>query len=388
MTIDKFYETLQLVVELDGELHLQTTLEQIRENLSNLVSSPATPQYQTALATNLASFQANAAQLGSGFSPGQRSSLGEIGGSEYFDPSIAAQVSEVIALNAMTPSVARDFVTELASRRANFMATVRETLDGLNKLGVGSHKRTSGVADLAFLIPRALFDNRLEAFAKELKFISHLMEHFSEAVTGHVEPVNLETLSSSVPTIAIAASLGVITAIGAAVNKFLDAWIKVEKIRRLRGELIEVGIRKDAAEQLTEEITTTVEKVVEECTTFTLSNYKADGGRKNELDTAIRQDLHRLFGQIERGLTIEIRTPPDEEVEPSEVDAVKAITDISRKLSFPPVANEPVLLSPGEVIEGNIATGKVAKTTTTKTTHKTVRGKPARPESITGSSGA
>ena len=69
------------------------------------------------------------------------------------------------------------------------------------------------------------------------------------------------------------------------------------------------------------------------------------------------------------------------------VDAVKAITDISRKLSFPAVAIEPVLLTSGEVLEGDITTVKVSKTTTTKYS-KTTKGKPASRGSDKEPSGA
>ena len=114
MTLEKFFETLKLIVDLDSHLKLQTTLELIRDNLTQLVSSPAVPQYQTSLATNLAVFQKAAAQLQGDISPSQKSSLAEIGGSEYFDPAISEQVRDSIALNAMTPSVAKEFVTGLS----------------------------------------------------------------------------------------------------------------------------------------------------------------------------------------------------------------------------------------------------------------------------------
>lgn len=54
MTIEKFYETLLLVIELDKHLGLQTEIEKIKDGLSNIASAPAQPQHQTALASALA----------------------------------------------------------------------------------------------------------------------------------------------------------------------------------------------------------------------------------------------------------------------------------------------------------------------------------------------
>jgi len=77
-----------------------------------------------------------------------------------------------------------------------------------------------GSADLAFLIPRNLFENELGPFAKELFFINQLIRDFSEATAGTPESVQSEELSSSVPTVVLAASGPVIFVIAKVVNSF------------------------------------------------------------------------------------------------------------------------------------------------------------------------
>jgi len=102
--------------------------------------------------------------------------------------------------------------------------------------------------------------------------------------------------------VALAAKVQVIRAVAFVVNKFLEAWEKVEEIRKIRAELTEIGMKGTAVDELTEQITTTVEEVVEESTKVVLSEYQGPPDRKNELTNAIRQDTRRLFGQIERGV--------------------------------------------------------------------------------------
>jgi uncharacterized protein with von Willebrand factor type A (vWA) domain len=121
MTSDKLYEILKFLDTLDRQLGLQTSLESIGNALTSLASSPAQPQHQNALAQALTSFEAAAEKMKAAISQSQLAEIKAMGGEEFFDPSIAEKVKNSIQMNAMTPAVARDFVQDLASRRANFL---------------------------------------------------------------------------------------------------------------------------------------------------------------------------------------------------------------------------------------------------------------------------
>jgi hypothetical protein len=263
MTSQSLQEILRLIDDVDKKLNLQPTLTQIQEALKNLVASPAATQHQSQLATALATFQNAAAQLPELITPSQFDSIADMGGKDFFDPAIANKVQDSIQTHAMTPSVAKDFVDDLASKRQTFLDTVQQALGALERLGIKGSHLAPGTADAAFLIPRNLFDDKLAGFAKELFFISRLMGDISEAVTGHKEDVKLEQLSSSVPTVAIIASPFAINAIANTVNKFLDAWKKVEEIREIRARVAGLHMTKPALlDDLTQQVTTTIEQVV------------------------------------------------------------------------------------------------------------------------------
>ena len=291
-----------------------------------------------------------------------------MGGEEFFDSSIGDKVIASIQSNAMTPSVASDFVKDLAARRAEFLGIVHSTIKGLEQLHVSAPSLPAGAAEVAFLIPREIFHNHLGAFAKELTFISHLMQHINEGVTGESQPIVLEGLSSSIPTIGLGVGLKAIEMLATIVNKFLDAWEKIQRIRKIRGEIEEMGITGPPIDHLTEQITTTINEVVEESTHIILINYKGESGRKNELQNALRQDTHRLFGQIERGLTIEVRTAdtPDAEADEENLRRLESVAALGREMHFPSIAPAPMLLSSGELLEGEILSVKRSKRTTTQ----------------------
>jgi hypothetical protein len=374
MTSQKLLEALQLMVDLDAKLKLQASLNQIRDNLANLASQPPTPQVQANLAAGMAAFSAGVSQLRSEITPSQFGTIAELGGEEYFDPSIADKITEQIERNAMTPSVASGFVSELARRRTDFLQTVTTTLNGLKSL-TSTQPPGADLApgEAAFTIPRELFDNQLGKFSKELSFINLMTEHMSEAVTGEIQPVQLEYLASSFPVVAIGADIALLTLLAKVINSFLDAWKKVEEIRDIRERLKAVGASGAAYDEMDERIVVTVEEVVEESTKLALSTYNKDGARKNELENGLRIDLHRLFGQIERGLTVEIRT--NEPVNADQPDATEsaALADLAKSLVFPVAAKTPMLLTSSEILEGAVSSKKV---TTTRTSTKKTATKP------------
>ena len=381
VTVNKLRGTLAFIVTLDDQLHLQRSLETIKDTLNNLVNNPAAPQFQGALASALTEFAKAAQGLANSITPSQAVTIDEMGGAEFFDPLIGDKVQASISANAMTPTVARDFVQSLANSRKAFLDMVRATIQGLEKLNFSQVPLPAGSADLAFIIPRALFEGHLGEFAKELNFISRLIQDIAEGVTGQAEPVELESLSSSIPTITVGAGLKAIEALAAIVNKFLEAWQRIHKIRKVRDELTELGMEGVAVEELTEKVNIVVEEIVEESTELVLVGYNGhDPGRKNELKNALGQDVRRLFGQIERGLTVEFHAEPKSDAAEDEKKALNSVVDISRHLKFPSIPNVPLLLDGGEVLEGEIRRTTTKRTSTSKTVSTRKESKRDSPE--------
>ena len=327
MTAHQLLATLKFITALDSNLAIQRRLEHIRDVLNNLVKEPANTVHQAALANALEGFANVPAQLSNSINPSQAALISDMGGATYFDPEIYNKIMVAIQSNAMTPSVARDFVQNLAAGRAGFIGTVDSATIALERLNIIGEEPQPD-ADLSFLIPRDLFSNHLGPFAKELAFINTLIAHVAEGVIGKPTSVELQGLSSSIPTIMLTTGLPAIAALLTIVSKFLEAWEKIAKIRRIRDEMSDMGITGPPVEHLEETITTTVDTVVEESTSLVLSNYKADAGRKNELENALRPELMRLFGQIERGLVIEFRAKPNATVEEPQKAALSTISDL------------------------------------------------------------
>jgi hypothetical protein len=58
----------------------------------------------------------------------------ELGGSEFFDPALSSDIRNSIAVNAMTPSVANNYVQDKLTGRAAFLQNVKQMLSGMQEL--------------------------------------------------------------------------------------------------------------------------------------------------------------------------------------------------------------------------------------------------------------
>jgi hypothetical protein len=243
----------------------------------------------------------------------------------------------------------------------------------VRKLGIKGEELPAGSAEIAVMIPREIFKNDLGTFAKELSFLNRLLNHVGEVLTAEPTPVILGQLSSSDPTLTFETGLAAMKFIGTAIQNFLEAWKKVLEFREILQRLKKVGMGSKAnATEITEEITSTVEEVVEESTTDILAHARLeDEGRKNELAGLIRKDLRRLFSQVERGLVMEIRVSPatsDSQYSDPDLGTLKTL---SQTLQFPVMTLEPILISSGDLVDDDdvlVASRHHRKTTTTKTT--------------------
>lgn len=374
MTTETLHDTLNYIVTADRDFQLQASLQSVSTSLTSLVQTPAQPPVQQALAAAMTALDKATTSLREDLTPSRTEHISELGGGEFFDPGLSNDIRNSIAVNAMTPSVANAYVQDKLTRRAAFLQSVKQTLAGMQELKLSGSAPAAGHADITFVIPRSLFDDELEPFAKELTFISRLIKDVGEAGTGTPEAPVLESLSSSTPTVAILAGVGAIKTIAEAVKAFLEAWKQVQELRDARNKITELGLSGAAIAELDDRITEVVEQVVETTTSTSIESYKGDSGRRNELESSIRQNTRRLFGQVERGLVVQFRAEPSDEDDDRQ-DDLEAIATLSRTMEFPAVASSPLLLKATQLIEGDVE--KFTTTTTTKTVTKSTSKKAA-----------
>jgi hypothetical protein len=369
MTSERLFSILNFVASLDKTLGLQTKLEAVRDALNNIAGQPAQASYQSTLAAALAAFTEAVSKLPTSITPSQAAAIREIGGEDFFEPALGEKVVTSIQTHAMTPSVARDFVQELSQRRAAFLETVRSARQSLEKLQIKESRLGAGTADVAFIIPRNIFKNQLGDFAKELNFISRLIQRYAEAKTGETKPVSLEQLSSSIPTVSLVADLMALGVLATVIQKFLTSWKTIEEIREIRSRLSKIGMKGTALKELDTQVETTITTVVEESTTLVMKDYPGSSAeRRNELEGFVRHDTKQLFGQIERGLNVEFRADPTHDADEATQQLLQGIANVAKELKYPAPTDEPLLLTDGQVLNEETQDGSLTVLHTKKTT--------------------
>jgi DNA primase len=378
MTSEKLLQTIKFLVDIDQRLSLQAILDRISSNLSSLASSPAQTTYQENLATQLEALDGATASLALELTPARVSAIEKIGAADFFNPHIAKKVREAVSQNAMTPSVARDVVESLATRRTAYVTTLEATLSGLMELGVKETTPPAGAADLSFIVPRDLFDNDLGQLAAELRYINRLLRHYGELVTGGTYTVRLEELSSSDPTISVLSTLELAEHIASTVSKLIELWKTVSEYLDARNMLTRLGLEGVALEQITDTATKKIETVIEETVEETITTTKYKGPRKNELRNALLIDTRFLYGQIERGLLVEVRAQAPTSPTDDDTKSINHISELNKTMVFPSRNPHPLFLPSGipedlladdaEIEQTVVEKKRKTKTTTTEST--------------------
>jgi hypothetical protein len=172
--------------------------------------------------------------------------------------------------NPLSPVVAQQKLNTFASERQNYIQQITQLRDNLEAVGIRASSLQPGDAEIGFLLPRSLFNNRLDPLIKELRDIHRIIRAFSEATLGKVEEVEVREISTSDPFFFFHIDPMTIAALGAAVTWALNTWKQVEEIRRVRAETrrTDVLTEKEASDvfdrKITERIAAAIDTKVNE----------------------------------------------------------------------------------------------------------------------------
>jgi hypothetical protein len=356
VTTSRLLEIIEQLLHAEGASQFQNLLSEVNSHLSTLANQPNQPQHQTNFAEALQRLRAAWLQMQGGFEPAQIKRFEEIQATPFFVEDIPSDIDRRVAENPATLAVVQQYVGDLLSRRQQFLATLGELRDRLERLGITASGLEPGEAEVGFTIPRQLFEDNLDGLIGELREVRFIIRAFSEAATGSVEPIVVKQISTTDPLFFFGMSVTTIVMIGKAVHWVLDTWKKVEEIREVRARTRKLNIEGDAAivEMFDLSIKKTIDAAVDAKVKELAPPTDGKDGRARELETHLNYALHSLFARIERGMTVEIRfLPPPAPADsaavaspPDEAAPFTQLSEISPQLIFPRPAVEPVLALP------------------------------------------
>ena len=168
MDIQRLYSTVAFMLDEDRRLAIQQTLEQLSNFLVNLQNQPGNQQLQGQAVQFRDQLTQGMRQFQERVTPVQRARIIDLS-QDYFSLTFSESIEYEMQRNAMAPAVIAAKVKDLSTKRKellNRLDSLRSTMDYFH---IPESDLQPGDADIAFLIPRALFDGHLEELAQELQ---------------------------------------------------------------------------------------------------------------------------------------------------------------------------------------------------------------------------
>ncbi|MGO9017031.1 MAG: hypothetical protein ACLQVJ_01630 [Syntrophobacteraceae bacterium] len=352
MNASRLREILDLLLEREAKFRVQEIFRELNQKLAELISQPQNPAFQSQFSEALEKLREAGASLRASIEPAQMPLLQEIGADKYFVHDFPADISASIRDNPISPAVTQQKLNEFFGERENYIQRITQLRDNLRALHIEASSLKEGDAEIGFLLPRSLFNNRLDQLIKELRDINRIIRSFSEATIGRVEEVEVRQISTSDPLFFFGLDPQTIAALGLAITWALNTWKQVEEIRRVKAETrkSEVLSEKEANEifdkKIIEKIAAAIEARVDE-----IAKDDLKPGRVKEQRTDLAWALESILAHLERGMIVEVRfllsTPKavqeGDTQATAEAVAFEALRTIAPQLVFPKMEGPPIL---------------------------------------------
>jgi hypothetical protein len=349
MNLGTAIETMRYAIALDSRLGVTEALQGAVNALANLASNPGDPSFQVGVRSALDKLANRLRVVEEELSAADALRLEELGASNLFPSNLYDHITELFNANVATPSVAHSYVQQVIGGRDSKLNGFKSVIDVAEGQKWKIEIDGEGEAEVGFTIPRAIFDNKLKGFTKELEWINRFISTVTEASTGQHEEFQVSRLSTTDPTVFVLTTCAVAMTFGKLVTWALDTWKSVEEIRHLRAQSSALTAFK--AEEVEnffgDKIRQQVKEEIEKEANALVTNV-GNAGRKNELQTGLSMLLEQFLQRVERGMTIEIRLIGQQGADGETLadDAATAQTEFSElaaALIFPKPSTEPVL---------------------------------------------
>ena len=359
MNVERLHRVLKdLKAEIDDS-NIKSILTNVQSHLQNQVNQPNQPAHQTNLVNTLKSLYSNLENSSyNNFSPSTRAIISEATDDLLLGFELEEKIKNIFATNSITPANALEEIKSINANLNEKINAVNKTLDGFEELNIPDEDLEAGECELGYSIPRGFVENKLVALKDEIAEINFILNSISEAVTGEKQEYEVRTISSSDFLLYIIIGLQVADVLSKALERILNHYEKVLKIKLLRNQLKEEGvpaaktknIETHANGLMADEIKKIAKEVIEEYR-------KDDNGRKNELENAVTISLNKLANRIDKGFHVEIRVKqleePNEEEEEElteeeqgTVDLISSIQERAKKIEFIEANGQSILQLP------------------------------------------
>jgi len=325
--------------------------------LQNQVNQPNQPAHQTNFIKSIENlYKALTYSKYNNYSPSWKQVINEVAVDNLFGIKLKSKIENILSANSITPAKALSDIKEINISYKKFKSAITSTLNGFEELGIEEEKLQPGQCELGYTIPRKFIDNKLSSFKNEIKELSFILNHISEAVVGEKQEFKIKTISSSDFLLYVIIGLQVADVLSKATERILNHYKQILEIKVLRNQLSEKGVPANNTNSIDSYANGMMESEIKKIAKDVLDeHYKGDNGRKNELENGIVFALNKLANRIDNGFNVEIRVEPlpkpkkDENIteqEQTKIDLLNSIQENSEKIEFIETDGESILQLP------------------------------------------
>lgn len=346
-----------IALTLRQELTQQTVVDRLQAlvNAIQAIGQQNTQSTQQNFVSSRDAFYAAVTNtLSDSFTPAWRQILTEMGGEELFGKDLKESVQRILADNQATLGVASPPIQQILTRLETFQTALDQLIKAFTHFKIGSEKLASGEVEIALLIPREAVHNKLVDFADELDEMEFILNTLSEVATGQKDDLRIRTISSSGLMVFLAASPEFGAIIARVVDFIVGQYKRILEIKKLHLDIERLQLPDEISEKTKQYANTVMGEAVDKLTVELISEYVGDdGGRKNELTTAVKISLNRVANRIDQGFNFEVRIEPPKD-SASDADgeirkAVQTIQGASVNMRYMKLEGPPILALPEKV---------------------------------------
>lgn len=357
MNVERLHRVLKDLKEDIAASNILKLGTQVQSHLQNQVSQPNQPTHQTNLVASLKKLYA--ALENSSFNrltPSAKQIIAEVTEEMLLGENLESRIEQIFATNSITPANALEEIKEIISELNEKITAIDKTLEGFEGLNIPDEDLEPGESELGYSIPRQYVDNKLVSLKDEIAELNFILNTISEAVTGEKQEYKVRTISSSDFLLYIIIGLQVADVISKGIERILNHYEQILRIKTLRNQLIEEGIPDSKTKSIgthanglmSSEIKKIAKEVIQE-------HYDGEAGRKNELENAVTIAFNKLANRIDKGFNVEVRVKQIEEPEEGEeitpkeqetFDLISSIQESSRNIEFIKSSGESILELP------------------------------------------
>lgn len=328
MHVDALVDDLSFALKLDEDTGIAAALDKLIASFEALITNTGNADFQTNFKNDLSSFRSVVQDNFEDLTPLERDRLSEIDLINLFSTNLAERIQSIIAQNSMTPSVGINEIKVVAENRRKALQSVRNTRNGLKSLGFTGVKLVPGEPNIAFLLPRGIFDNHLSGLIKELRQVALMLRTLSE-VAGESHPeIEVKTISTTDPVFTFGAAIKLASVVGAVITWGLHTLKQVEEIKQLRASsqgsalFTDQEVEKIFGPKIKSIVDKRVAEMIKELQTGKASV------RDKELANGLEAVLRSVLSRLERGMQVQILFIAKEVERPVEDEEGNSTTEV------------------------------------------------------------